>query len=162
MKNDGSNPPEETNEIEETNKQKSPLFSPNEMQNIVKDFIIAWTRNQIKIQFPTEIEIRHAPSFSSVNKPAKIIEDAIKTDFNNWISICLSNEATPEQKQQAVKKLFNFILNYRLGDRIKGEIPEYKFEEKERIQKIEEKIEAINNVVNAINEYLFKQKVNEK
>lgn len=144
----GDNDTKETNSTTNVPEQKEfePLYSEDEVRNIVKAFISAWMRKDVQIKFPLAEEIKNQGRFANRkidNESAMSREVSIKTELTDLISICAGHTgATPAQQKNAVLLLFQQILSYRSGNRIEGKFMEYIMED--RLAKAEDNIDELN------------------
>lgn len=125
----------------------SSMFSQEEINAIVRDFVLAWIRGDVKIKFPTSYEILEGAKQEGhlINKGlAHEVEAKGKTDLVDLIKTC-GKPATSEQLQEVTDKLFARILLLRCGNRIEGSFAEYSLESK--IEKIEEQIATMTVVI---------------
>jgi len=112
-----------------TQEKVSPeLFSKEERYNIVRSFIEAYIRGEVKIAFPTKEEVeRHKQDMEAIfGKEALIsapqVEYLSKQRFLNFVSIATgASESTQSELQVAISELFRFIILCRQGERIEGE-----------------------------------------
>lgn len=136
------------NKTEVLKQSSSSVFSDDEVRTTVKEFILAWLRGEITINFPTA---REFGTFSYqmigyLGQEAKGKEIDIKMKFIELVSICLGiEEATSEQYNVAIKHIFNTMLALRVGNRIKGTFAEFDIEK--RFQILETQVKATNILV---------------
>jgi hypothetical protein len=124
------------------------IFTKEEIRAMVRSFISAWLRNDLKIHFPTVEEIitgdRIKGKTTSLEEAANRVRVGKNFTTNNISILSGLTPATQAEKQQAMSDMFDDIMAFRCGDRIEGS-----FGKKEdydlRLSKIEEHIEAMNN-----------------
>lgn len=135
------------------------LFSHEEIASIVRGFTLAWLRGIIKIEFPVASTIQENNKKEGGEMSYKEcfeMEVRIKRDFTNLVGICVgSRPSTAAELEESMNKLFAEILVYRAANRIEGEFMEYKMEE--RIVELEKKVEAANNLIATLVEWLTEE-----
>jgi len=142
----------------EEEKVISPLFSVEERNNIVRSFIEAYIRGAVKIAFPTKKEIEHyKPDIEAVSGKkvdAVALEDQSKGLFERLFSTAAGAlKATQDEMQNAIDKLFTWIIILRQGERIEGEflqIPNLQSRLsslEERVANIERLLEELQNLI---------------
>lgn len=138
---------ENIEEAEASEQNLSSMFSEDDVENLVKEFILSWLRGEITINFPSARELREYPFPTYFQDPkAKAKEIKIKDYFIDLISICLGIEkATSKQRNTAIKKLFRQILALRSGNRIEGTFAEFNIEK--RFQILENQVKDTSNLV---------------
>lgn len=138
---------ENTVEDEATRQGSSSIFSDEDIKNTVREFILAWLRGKIAINFPSARELQNylLPIFR-YDPQAKEKEIKIKEYFINLVSICLGTEkATSKERNKAINLVFRQILALRSGNRIKGTFAEFNIEK--RFQILENQVKDTNNLV---------------
>lgn len=148
MQNEGDAPKDkETSDTDAV--KRSNLFSQEEVKSIVKGFVSAWIKGHVSINFPTATEISEfrKRGYVMTNQTATPQEQEINTKnrFTNLILVCCgSKPSTVEEQEKAMVDLFDEIMGYRQGDRIKGEFEEYSLED--RLAKLEEGLRVTNEL----------------
>lgn len=134
------------------------LFSQKEIRTIVKDFAAAYISGQIKIHF---LDAQQQLQFANLRgeKLSYVEAEKKELDMKNTLktNIAISvgaKRSTPEEFQKAIDDLFDDILAYRNGGRIEGVFMEYAMEV--RIRQLEEGMEAVNNLVEEIVEWVYR------
>jgi len=126
-----------------------PLFSQEEIKDIIKGFVLAWLGGHITIKFPSAEELLARSKLENRKldyKQATDEELAGKLDTIELISICAgAKPATHEEQQKATGDLFHRILLLRSADRIKGNFVKYSTEE--RLTRLEEGLKVTNDLV---------------
>lgn len=125
------------------------IFSEAEIRDTIKGFISGWLKGNVKINFPNAQELYQRSQFEKRKisfEEATQKELSGKNFFKDLINICTGvKPASPEGLQEANDELFDYILSYREGDRIEGEIVEYSIQE--RLSKLEEGLKVTNDLV---------------
>lgn len=124
------------------------IFSDAEIRDTVRQFILAWVRGKVTINFPTASEFGtfsyHMIGY--LGQEAKGKEIDIKMKFIDLVSICLGiEEATSEQYNVAIKNMLITMLAFRVGNRINGTFAEFDIEK--RFQILETQVKATNILV---------------
>lgn len=138
-------------DISKNDTQKNPfsshLFSKNEIRTIVKNFIHAYINNHVQINFPDADEVKR--NFSHQKMSGKIALDFAveqREKFSHVVMVCCGvKESTEEERKKALTDVFDIILLARTNGRLRGSIEDYEL--KEKIDDLEEKLLATNNVV---------------
>ncbi|MDH5482861.1 MAG: hypothetical protein OEY22_08285 [Candidatus Bathyarchaeota archaeon] len=125
-------------------KMTTSIFSEDEINAIIKDFVLAWIRGEIKLIFPPADEIYQR--FKKEKRPidhkmASDISAITKSDLIDLIKIC-AKPTTPDQQKKVNEELFELILHFRCGDRIQGSFTGYS--SKDKLEELEEKLNAVN------------------
>jgi len=151
MANNNKNANEEhMNDIipSEKREQKT-IFSQEEVRSTIKGFTLAWLRGQVIIDFTTADDFvlfakREGKTLSYEEATNKEVKH--KTEFIDKILICAgSKPATPKQQEETMSQLFELILIFRAGDRIKGNF--FTTDIEERLSKLEEGLTRTNNLI---------------
>jgi hypothetical protein len=125
------------------------IFSQDEIRNIVKQFIAAYLRGELTIEFRTAGEILQQAKFAKrkINIDAALDEEvACKKPFYDMIAVCTgSTEASPQERQTAIFDLFNIIVILRSSGRLKGNLMSSNIEE--RLERMETELVDISKVV---------------
>lgn len=143
-----------SNENAIQNEDKTPtdisIFTKEEVDSTVRQFLLAWIKGDVKISFATadhfvakaKREGKHL-SYEDATKR----EEIDKWEFLNLVSIIAEKTpATSEEKESAISQMFKWILAFRCGNRISGIFG--KQEEYEmRLARIEEQIDAMNESI---------------
>jgi len=130
-------------------KSSKSIFSEDEVQNIVKGFVSAWLKGEVKISFPSKDE--QLATAKETKETIDGIEAArreahYKIEFTNRIMLASSTGgATSEKQQEAVSLLFQDILLYRSSERIEGQFSESSVNE--RLQSLEQRANVTNEMV---------------
>jgi hypothetical protein len=139
-------PQYETSLNKQENNKTNPLFSEDEIREIVKSFLITWLSNDVKILFPEPEEIETIAKLENRQSDTKTIlleHSKIKEKFINVIYIFTGRtKATQEQQNKAIYDLFNLLLHYRSGNRIEGNFLRNMYEE--RLSRIERNVKDLN------------------
>lgn len=143
--------------------EAEPIFSENESRAIVKDFIEAYISGQVEIDFPTARAVyvydKSVGKNISIDEATKI-EINIKTEFNKNVRICTGTlESTPQERRKAIDNLMSDLIFFRCSDKIKGSFTEFTFSD--RIGRLEEGMDKVNNLVKEIVEWLMKDVVDD-
>lgn len=141
--------PKEDNKENNEIKTKNPIFSEEEIENIVKAFISAYIDNRIQIVFPTREELKKNMRFSEPNmtdKEANTRSIKLKAEMNRNIQICCGTiKTTNEERTEAINDLLQSILITRMQHRMTGSFEDYEL--KKKMGELEKKLDATNNVV---------------
>lgn len=134
----------------------SGIFSEDEIKNIVKAFISAYLRGDIKIDFKNAKELMDEAQMSHQKlsfQDALQQEIAIKKPVLEQIAICAgTRKATPEERMKAVSNLFYLIVGIRSSDRLIGNF--MLFNPEKRLDKLEEDLSETNRLVQEMIFYL--------
>jgi len=137
------------------------IFLETEIRDTVKNFLLAWLRGQIKIQFRTANEIFQRSKLEGTKmdfKQASTEEVNSKKTFVDIAEICLGTKpSTPEEQQKAIGELFGWILTFRAGGRIEGWFLESDLEQ--RLSRIEKGLTVTNNLVQEIVDWLWRMRI---
>jgi hypothetical protein len=145
------------NNTPETSEKEELLFSENETKSIVKGFISGYISGRVTINFPTPSEIECMASALDMPEVRTLDEKSKKTAIElalfkarqkvpDLIAICCGTKpASVSEQKKAFNDLFELILAYRTSGRILGEFLNYDIAE--RVMKLEEGIEKINNLL---------------
>lgn len=125
------------------------IFSEDEIRQTVKRFVLAWLRGEITIHFPSAEEFFTRSTLMKQKtdfRQASESEILCKGTFIEQVSICVGNKkATSEEREEAIDWLFKTILSLRSAERVEGRFTEFDIEE--RFLRIEERIKALNTMV---------------
>lgn len=129
--------------------QPETIFSYDEVAELVRDFVIAYTEGRVKISFPTVENIKwNAERMGDKigdTEAGKREHDA-KQSFNNAIGIIIGEKAsTKEEYRETVQHTFTLIVAAQQGDRISGSFAGASAQE--RIDTMEKKFNATNHLV---------------
>ena len=126
------------------------IFTKEEIDSTVRQFLLGWIKGDVKINFATadhfvakaKREGKHL-NYEDASKR----EETDKLAFLNLISIIAEKTpATSEEKKTAISEMFTYILAFRCGNRISGTFG--KQEEYEmRLARTEEQIAAMNESI---------------
>lgn len=128
------------------------IFSEKEIDDTVKSFILAYLHGRVKIEFPTDMEIKG--NMKDYGQPvtaqgAVKLRVEMKSDLLQNINICCGvTPSTSIELEVAKGKVFQSILIFKLSDRLKGSFLE--FEEGEKVKQFEEKLNATNDLVSKL------------
>lgn len=132
-----------------TKESKSSIFSQEEIEIIVKEFISAYISGDIEINFMSAEEIIKRAKVSGKRldfESAVSQEMDFKTPIVDEIAICAgSKEATSEQRHEAINHLFSVILFLRSSQRLKGKF--LTFDVEKRLSKVEHDLDETNKLV---------------
>jgi len=147
----------EENMASSTEQLGKALLSEREICAIVRDFITAYISGQIKINWADAdfilLQQRKRGYTIDYDQAVKMELDA-KNAFNENVAICAgTKKATPEELQKAIGIIFEHIMIFRHGKRIEGVFTDYNIEQ--RISRLEEGMEKINNLVQEIVEWIY-------
>jgi tetrahydromethanopterin S-methyltransferase subunit G len=152
------NRPREGTTPQSEDKAKIPrtLFSYEEVETIVKDFVVAWVEKRVEIDFVSFKEVQTINK--AIGKELSVKEaldesEGGKAKFEKAIAICAGEtSATPAEYTAAVYSLFHGILQYRMGRRISGEYSGASAQE--RLDELEKKLNATNHLVEQLVRWL--------
>ena len=123
------------------------LFSKVEIKRMMKAFVTAYLNDDIQILYPDAEELVRQAKYRNEKldkAEAQHRETVNKIEFNNLISISSGyTGATSIQQETAIFKLWQYVLDAKSGDRIKGKFLEYQFED--RLKCVEDDINELNN-----------------
>jgi hypothetical protein len=135
------------------------LFSEEEIDKYVTEFVASWIRGDIIIRFPTAAELAKKtplsiafPTDPSVNAELKIKEHYIDLLY---IVAGIKPSSTQEQ-EQAVSDVFKMLLMFRSANRIEGKIISNDIEK--RVTELEKNFKAQEKLVEQITAHLFTPK----
>ncbi len=135
------------------------VFSQEELRSVIKGFILAYLRGSITINHPTAeaiIEFRKDSGTPITLAQATKEEMDSKVRFRLLMGVVTgATSSTQEELVKATDELFQLILSMRNGRRIVGEFMEFRFEE--RIEDIERKLDATNNLVQQLIDWLTEE-----
>ena len=158
MQSDGSPSKNEEKRVTSTTQPLKPLFAEREKRRIIKDFVDVYISGRVEIIFldaAEQMELAKRKGENLSYAQAHENEIGVKTDLKDKIAICSgAKEATAEQLQMAIDGLFEDILIYRNGNRIKGVFTESSLET--RVRDLEEGLEKVNNLVEQIVEWIYR------
>lgn len=125
------------------------LFPDDERRRIVKNFVEAYIANEVEIIWPTEQHIQHLVEkgvLSGKYTPQQI-ELCSKDQFHTWIMQTTGyTEATYDEVEEAFKQIFGFIIENRMGDRIKGSFYKGTITER-RMKDLEDKVASHGRLI---------------
>lgn len=136
------------------------ILSPQEVESVVRSFILSWLRGTIEISFPTTSEVeenkkpRHAGiALYPTGYDPKRDAANIRANFVGLVEICTgSKAATFQEQEKALQDLFAFLMMLRATLRIRGTFTPFDVET--QLDNMQVKIDAINKVVNEIVNHL--------
>jgi len=148
-------------------KDKPSIFSQKQINAIVKEFITAYIRGNIKIKLKDATEYFREAKFAKreISVDVAIAQEvATKKPFIDLVSVCSgSRQATFEERQLAINELFEMIVRLRSSDRIDGNfMPSLSAEIEKRLSTLEQDLNETNNLVKEIVEYLRNRLQKEK
>lgn len=134
-----------TKKIKKTSKKPRNIFRYDEIESLVKSFVLAYIRGNVTIDLTVD-----ASPVDGINPfKAKEMTDKQKDEFITNIEICSGKtDATSEELRNSVFHLFTTILECRSGKRIKGEFISIELER--RLNEMEAKYEVTDNLVKEI------------
>jgi hypothetical protein len=125
------------------------IFSDEEVRNTVKGFISAYVKGTITVNFANSEsikDVRKAKGEDIDDNRALNIEIDAKKDFVRQIQIITGRlSCTQTEFESAVNRIFAYLLVWRSSNRIVGTFMNYEMERK--IEDIEQKLDATNNLV---------------
>ncbi len=143
----------------EPTQEQPPLFSIQDINKFVTEFVSSWIRGDIIIRFPTAAELAKKTPFSiafptdpSVNAELKIKEHYI--DLLSTIAGILP--ASAEEQEKAKEEVFRMLLMFRSANRIEGKIISNDLEK--RITELEKTTQTQTKIIDQITGFLFKPK----
>lgn len=140
-------------QVEQTSRT---IFSENEIRITVKAFVMGFLRGTIKVSFPTIESIKKVQERQGLNVDNKTVvslEDSLKNDFLDAIEIVSGTQkSTIEEQEESIRYIFSTILSARSANRIHGDFLEFELEKK--IDDLEHKLNATNNVVEELIKWL--------
>lgn len=99
-----------------------PRYSDRERFDIVKRFVDAYIMGEVKINFPTEHDLKVSAEVLGIKKEdaAKEEMDVRKQFFGQISTFTGALDATDNNARKAMNKLFQTIINARMSDRLDG------------------------------------------
>ncbi len=150
MQNGHDESKEEHSPTDETANSAPCLFSQLDIKNIIKDFHSAWLRNEVSIDFPKTEDIRSQAKVDGEKLDKRIAHrEALghKVRFLDLIAQCTDiSETTLQQQQKALNELYQLIVAYRIGDRIKGKWGE-SYHVREQLEQFDQRLQALEKTV---------------
>lgn len=148
---DNENKTNNNTDTSEPTKQKTrTICSKKEITATVRQFVFAWIRGEVRINFPTASSIRERDFLDGrflVNAEAMKKEDALKNFFIDKVSIVTGKTpSTAAEQEKTILELFDLLLASRAGYRIEGTFGK-KDEQEARIAALEEQVNAMNVVM---------------
>ena len=143
---------EEITNKQKTNEQtgtQTPTFTESEIENIVKAFILALIHNRVQINFPNIEDILDEDKLRGKTADKQQAWKVLlkqHQDFEDDIQVfCRTEEATDEERKEAISELFGIILLARTSGRMIGSFEDYEL--KKRMDELEEKLGATNKII---------------
>lgn len=128
---------------------KVSIFSQEEIEGIVREFISAYIRGDLEIIFMSAEEIMQREKISGRRlhfDTAISQEIEYKKPILDEIEICAgTKQATSEQRYQAINELFGIILHFRSSSRLKGKF--MTFDVEKRVSKLENDLDETNKLL---------------
>ena len=140
------------------------MLSQEEIREYLTDFATSYIEGRIKIHFPDVGDVvgmnRAMGKSMDWDVGVKIVSQ-YKTNFDSLLLICLGRKkATPSEFDNALSKLLETILTLRHEDRIEGPLAESKLAQ--RVNRLEEGIDKVNNLVQQMVDYIYGGTVQER
>ena len=135
------------------------LFSQDEVNRYVKEFVDSWIRGDIVIRFPTAAELaKQTPlSIAFPTDPSVNAELKIKEHYIDLLSIIAGiKPASADEHMKAVAEVFKMLLMFRSANRIEGKINSNDLQK--RLEDLEKTIKNQGKLVDQITGFLFKPK----
>jgi hypothetical protein len=139
--------------------ESSVLYSQEDIQRFVSEFVSSWIRGDIIIRFPTAAELaKKTPlSIAFPTDPSVSAELKIKEHYVDLLSIIAGiKPSSAEEQQRAIDEVFKMLLMFRSSNRIEGKIMSNDLEK--RIQDLEKTSATQAKLVEQITAHLFAPK----
>jgi hypothetical protein len=134
------------------------LFSDDERRQIVRNFVEAYLANEVQLDWPTKEHFLELSKQKLVPKSVRAAgeEEAVelesygKNRFNDWVETATGfKTATYEEVESAISGLFENIVLFRMGDRIRGSFF-YGTNVERRLKDLEDKVVKFGRVIEEI------------
>jgi hypothetical protein len=137
-------------DAEVTKKTQASLISKRESTATVREFVLAWIKGEISINFPDSSFIRHQAHLDGESidiREASKREVLAKDFFIEQVSIVSGKKpSTVIEQEKAISELYDILLSFRCGDRIKGTFGT-KDDHEARLQTLEEQVSGMNTLL---------------
>jgi hypothetical protein len=154
----------DTNSATQKEKVSKTILTSQEVESVVRSFILSWLRGTIEIHFPTSKEMEENVSkrmpgtltLYPVGYDGKQDAANVRAEFVTLVQICTgAKPATVQEQEKALQKLFERLLAYRTTLRIKGTFTPFDVEK--QLDEMQAKVDATNKVVNEIVTFLRRE-----
>jgi len=128
------------------------IFSDEERRQIVRNFVEAYLANEIQLVWPTKEEYEQLAKYGYLSGKFSSIslDTANKTSFNESVlRVTGYKEATYDEVEAAFSEIFDFIINARIGERIKGSFFKGTNVE-QRLKDLEDKIASHGRLIESL------------
>lgn len=150
MEKDNQKPQDERYGSETVGQKERTILTKDEVVQTVRDFVVAWIKGDVIITFPNAAFYMNKAQISKERlTPDLAIEKEIanKKLFTERILVITGKTpSTAEELDTTIFKVFQTILAFRCGGRIKGSFAKTE-NFQGRIDKIEEQISAMNETI---------------
>ena len=147
----------------EAKTDQTPLFSREDIQKFVTEFVASWIRGDIIIRFPTAAELaKKTPlSIAFPTDPSVNAELKIKEHYVDLLSVIAGiKPASADEQEKAVSEVFKMLMMFRSANRIEGKIISNDIEK--RVSEIEKTVTNQIKLIDQITGFLFKPKTSTK
>ena len=147
----------------EAKTESTPLFSQEDIQKFVTEFVASWIRGDIIIRFPTAAELaKKTPlSIAFPTDPSVNAELKIKEHYVDLLSVIAGiKPASADEQEKAVSEVFKMLMMFRSANRIEGKIISNDIEK--RVSEIEKTVTNQIKLIDQITGFLFKPKTSTK
>jgi hypothetical protein len=157
-----ASPPDKKEDEKVTTERPMRLFSQKEVNAIVREFIRAYIRGDIKVNLPM---VMITPSTPLAGMPAEEYTRVMnasqkRQSLKDLIAICTGiNKVTSEAYRQAINALFELIVTMRMNNELDGTFLEYDIESRFKMleqnhKELREQHESTVRTVYRIQEYV--------
>jgi len=139
--------------------ESSQLFSNQDINRIVTEFVTSWINGDIIIRFPTAAELakKNPINITLSVDPSVNAELKIKEHYVDLLSIIAGIKPASENEQKkAVDEVFKMMLMFRSSNRIEGKIISNDFQK--RVEDLEKKLDTQTKLIEQITGFLFTPK----
>ena len=143
----------------EPKSEPTTLFTQEDINRYVREFVASWIRGDIIIRFPTAQELAKQTPFSIAfpTDPSVNAELKIKEHYIDLLSIVAGiKPAASGEQEKAVAEVFKMLLMFRSANRIEGKIISDDLQK--RLNDLEKTVKAQSKLVDQITGFLFKPK----
>ena len=147
----------------EAKTESTPLFSQEDIQKFVTEFVASWIRGDIIIRFPTAAELaKKTPlSIAFPTDPSVNAELKIKEHYVDLLSVIAGiKPASADEQEKAVSEVFKMLMMFRSANRIEGKIISNDIEK--RVSELEKTVTNQIKLIDQITGFLFKPKTSTK